>query len=141
MDYFEFGIKTINTEKLGSLSFFESGIDIPFEIKRVYFIHGVPADVTRGGHAHTNLQQLLFCPYGEIDIILSNGDSKEIIKLDEPNKGLYIGNNIWRDMIWKEKNSILCVAASEYYTEEDYIRDYSEFLRVISSNKTKGELT
>lgn len=135
MDYYEYPIKTIATDHLGSLSFFESTNDVPFEIKRIYFIHGVPGNAKRGGHAHTNLQQLLFCPYGEIEILLNDGEQQKSIILDSPDKGLYIGNNIWRDMVWKIDNSILCVAASQYYSENDYIRNYENFIKQINLSK------
>ncbi|MET3697023.1 WxcM-like protein [Bacillus oleivorans] len=131
MDYNKIDIKTIPTNEMGSLSFFEGESDIPFQIKRIYFIHGVPKGTQRGGHAHKQLQQILFCPFGKIEILLDNGKKKESFFLDEPNKGLIIGNGIWREMIWHNSNSVLCVAASEYYDESDYIRNYDDFLKMV----------
>lgn len=124
-------IKTIPTENMGSLSFFEELKDISFEIKRIYYTYNVPTQTKRGGHAHKDLQQILFCPYGKIKVFLDNGYEKEEFILDSPNKGLIIGNNIWRDMVWEQENSVLCVAASKLYNEKDYIRDYEEFLDLV----------
>lgn len=121
-------IKTIPTADAGELSFFEADKDIPFPIKRIYYITKVPEGVRRGFHAHKELKQLLFCPYGKIQIILDNGKEREEIVLSDPSVGIVIDRPLWREMLWLEPNSVLCVAASEYYCTEDYIRDYNEFL-------------
>lgn len=122
-------IKTIPTVNAGELSFFEGNHDLPFEIKRIYFISKVPEGVRRGFHAHKNLKQILFCPYGRIQLILENRDCREEIELSDPSIGVVIEEPIWREMLWMQKDSVLCVAASEYYDPEDYIRDYAEFKR------------
>lgn len=125
-------IKTIiSKEQQGSLSFFEGEKDVPFKIKRIYYTYNVPLEGVRGGHAHKNLQQLIFCPYGAIKVILDNGFSKSELLLDKPDKGLIIDYGIWRDLIWEKENSVLCVAASNYYNEDDYIRNYDEFLKLV----------
>ena len=124
-------IRTVSTKDSGGLSFIEASKDIPFKIKRVYYIHQVPRGVKRGGHAHKELEQLLFCPYGKIEIVVDDGNEKEKYVLDSPDKGLYIGNGVWRDMIWHQDNSVLCVAVSRYYDEEDYIRDYKQFIELV----------
>ena len=128
-------IKTIDSGYAGKLSFFEGSRDIPFEIKRIYYIHGVPEGSRRGGHAHIALWQILFCPYGSIDIILDDGHKRESVLLDDPSKGLVIGPGLWREMIWLKENSVLCVAASEDYNEKDYIRDYSTFIQYVREGK------
>ena len=128
-------INTVPTPNIGSLSFFEAERDIPFPIKRIYYIHGVPENTERGAHAHKELKQLLFCPYGSVKILLDNGKEKSEVILDNPSKGLVITPCIWRDMIWLVENSVLCVAASDYYDEDDYIRDYSEFITWINSHE------
>lgn len=124
-------INTRKTPLMGSLSFFEANKDIPFDIKRIYYIYQVPNGVQRGGHAHLTLSQILFCPYGQIRVVLDDGIKKEEVILDEPSKGLIIPSGIWRDMIWEINNSVLCVAASNYYDESDYIRDYGEFKKLV----------
>lgn len=125
-------IKTIPTVNAGELSFFEADQDIPFDIKRIYYISKVPEGVRRGFHAHKELKQLLFCPFGRIQLILENKNGREEIELRDPSIGVLIENCTWREMLWLQKDSVLCVAASDYYKAEDYIRDYtkfSEFLR------------
>ena len=120
-------IKTIPTVKAGELSFFEGNIDIPFKIKRIYYISKVPEGTKRGYHAHKKLKQLLFCPYGRIQLILENNHGREEIELSDPSIAVLIDRPTWREMIWLQKDSVLCVAASEYYDASDYIRDYSRF--------------
>ena len=88
MNYKIINIKTIKTDYEGELSFFEANHDIPFEIKRLYFIYGAPMKAKRGKHAHKRLKQLLFCPYGSITIRLDDGYTKEQILLDSPSVGL-----------------------------------------------------
>jgi len=127
-------IKTVETHDNGSLSFFESVKDIPFEIKRFYYIWGVPSCAIRGGHAHKTLHQFIFCPYGKILISLFDGSTWSDIVLDTPNKGILITSPLWRNMVWQQDNSVLCIAASDYFTESDYIRNMGEFLEYISNN-------
>lgn len=124
-------IKTIPTVNTGELSFFEANHDIPFEIKRIYYISKVPEGVRRGFHAHKELKQLLFCPYGRIQLVLENKNGREEIELSDPSIGIVIEDCTWREMLWLQKDSVLCVAASDYYKTEDYIRDYMEFQREI----------
>lgn len=124
-------IKTIPTVNAGELSFFESKHDIPFEIKRIYYISKVPEGVRRGYHAHKDLKQLLFCPYGRIQLILENELGREEIELSDPSVGVIIEKPTWREMLWLQRDSVLCVAASDFYNPDDYIRDYQEFRRYI----------
>lgn len=120
-------IKTIPTVDAGELSFFEAGHDIPFDIKRIYYISKVPEGVRRGFHAHKELKQLLFCPYGRIQLVFENKNGREEIELSDPSIGVVIEQCTWREMLWLQKDSVLCVAASDYYKADDYIRDYQEF--------------
>ena len=126
-------ICTIPTIDSGSLFCFEGMRDLPFEIKRIYYITGVQAGMERGRHAHKNLQQFLFCPYGEVLLKLDNGSDRENITLCEPSHGVIITGPVWRDLLWKKSNSVLCVAASDYYCASDYIRDYQEFINYITN--------
>lgn len=128
MKYSIINIKTIEAEQCGRISFFEGLHDLPFEIKRIYYISGVPEGKMRGFHAHKTLQQLLFCPYGEIEIILDSGEDREHIILNRPDQGILLTSGLWREMLWKKSDSVLCVAASDFYDPEDYIRDYDRFL-------------
>lgn len=124
-------IKTIPTVNSGELSFFESINDIPFDIKRIYYISKVPEGVRRGFHAHKELKQLLFCPYGRIQLILENKNGREEIELSDPSIGVVIEQFTWREMLWLQKDSVLCVAASDYYNVEDYVRDYDQFRKLL----------
>jgi len=122
-------IHQVPTDGKGNLQFFEGNKDIPFAIKRIYFITDVKTGICRGAHAHKELKQVLFCPYGSVLLKLSNTKAEVEFLLDRPNVGIIIQQPTWRDMQWKVDNSVLCVVASDYYTETDYIRDYSEYER------------
>ena len=128
-------IKAIPTIDSGELSVLEGLKDIPFEIKRLYYITKVPEGVRRGFHAHKNLKQFLFCPYGRIQLTLENELGREEIELSDPSVGVLIERCTWREMVWLQTGSVLCVAASEYYDAEDYIRDYRTFHSYIGINK------
>ena len=124
-------IKTIPTVGAGELSFFEATHDIQFEMKRMYYISKVPEGTRRGFHAHKKLKQLLFCPYGRIQLLLENTHGREEIELSDPSIGVVIEEPTWREMLWLQKDSVLCVAVSDFYEVEDYIRDYNEFVEYI----------
>ena len=125
---FLINISSHRNDKLGVLSFFESNKDIPFDFKRIYYIYDVKKETKRGYHAHKKLKQVLWCPYGSIEVLLDNGNEKKIYILDSPEKALLVLEGYWREMKWLKKDSVLCVAASDFYDENDYIRDYDEFL-------------
>lgn len=130
MDYTLIDIKTTRTRDAakGGLSILESNKSVPFEIRRMYYVHGVAAGEERGYHAHKNLKQLLFCPYGAIRITLDNGRETAEVLLDDPAVGLVVEPYFWHVMKWEKDDSVLCVLASDYYEESDYLRDYSDFL-------------
>ena len=86
MDYQLIELPVRATNGLGNLSFLEGGTDTPFEIKRIYYIYDVPKGTQRGGHAHKQLRQLLFCPYGSIEIVLTDGDNRASVMLERPNQ-------------------------------------------------------
>lgn len=127
-------IKTILTEKDGQLSFVEGSRDIPFDIKRIYYLTNVNEGSKRGYHAHKKLKQLLFCPYGKINILVDDGKNRGEILLENPSIGILIEKPLWREMVWIESNSVLMVLASDYYSEEDYIRSYDGFIKYQKSN-------
>lgn len=111
----------------GYLSVIEGGFDIPFEIKRIYYLYMVP-EVARGAHAHKELQQLLIATSGSVEVIIDDGTDKKSFMLDRPWKGLYIPSGLWRDLENFSGGAVLLCLASEKYDTEDYIRDYQEFL-------------
>ena len=117
----------------GNLVFLEACRDIPFEIKRIYYIYEVEKGARRGFHAHKLLQQVLICIHGSCKIILDNGKEQATVILDNPAEGLYVGNATWREMYDFSSGAILMVLASDYFDEQDYIRDYEEFLRYHST--------
>ena len=115
----------------GQLVALEEERDIPFEIKRVYYMYDTREGVRRGFHAHKSLEQILICIHGSCKILMDNGEEKKVVSLEKPYEGLYINNNIWREMFDFSPDAVLMVLASDYYKEEDYIRDYDEFLAFI----------
>jgi WxcM-like, C-terminal len=119
------------TDPRGNLSFIESNNHVPFDIKRVYYLYDVPAGAARGGHAHKNLTQIAIALSGSFDFILDNGYEKERYSLNSPYKGLLINSGTWREMENFSSGSVCLVLASNFYTEDDYIRNYSDFLKEI----------
>lgn len=115
------------SDSRGYLSVVENGIDIPFEIKRIYYLYMVP-EVARGAHAHRELQQLLIATSGSVDVIMDDGQEKKTFHLDRPWKGLLIPSGLWRDLENFSGGAVLMCLASEKYDAADYIRDYEEFL-------------
>lgn len=118
-------------DERGRLVALEEFKDIPFEIKRVYYLYETKEGVHRGFHAHKSLEQILICIHGSCDVLLDNGEEKKVISLERPYEGLYVPNNMWREMYNFSSDAVLMVLASEYYNEEDYIRDYDKFLELI----------
>ena len=124
---------TKHGDNRGQLIAIEECRDIPFNIKRVYYMYNTTRGVTRGKHSHKHLQQILVCLSGSCKILLDNGVEKSVVELNKPDEGLYISNNIWREMFDFTPNCILMAFASEYYNEDDYIRNYDEFLKYIEN--------
>ena len=102
---------------------------MPFEIKRVYYLYDVPGGAERGGHAHKNLEQYIIAMSGSFDISLDDGVEKKKIHLNRSYYGLYVCPMIWREIDNFSSGSVCMVLASDYYDEDDYFRDYNEFLR------------
>lgn len=113
-------------DKRGYLVSLEENRNIPFSIKRVYYIYGTN-DQPRGFHAHKELQQILVCVSGSCKVKLDDGKSQSVYTLSAANEGLFVDKMIWREMYDFSDNCVLLVLASNYYDEEDYIRDYEEF--------------
>lgn len=118
-------------DERGMLVALEEHNDIPFEIKRVYYMYDTKEGVRRGFHAHKSLEQILICIHGSCKILMDNGKEKKIVSLEKPYEGLYISNDIWREMYDFSPDAVLMVLASDVYREEDYIRDYDEFIKSI----------
>ncbi len=112
----------------GNLVALEAMKDIPFDIRRVYYIWGSKSNIIRGRHAHKKLEQVIICVSGSCDFILDNGSIREKVHLDNPSKGLYIKHNVWREFTNFSVDCVLIVLASDYYSEDDYVRNYEIFL-------------
>lgn len=113
----------------GYLCFMEGNNHIPFPIKRVYYIFDVIKNAVRGRHAHKNTRQVLFCIRGSITIILDNGTDKEAITLNKPNQGIFLDAMMWHEMVAFRGGTVLLIVASDVHKENDYIRNYKEYLR------------
>ncbi len=124
---------SIGNEDIGSLVALESNKAIPFDIKRVYYIYDVPDNVKRGFHAHKNLEQVLVCLNGSVKIKCYDGAKETIFTLNKNDVGLYVGTGVWHEMFDFDEKTVLISIASEYYNEEDYIRDYEEFLKYLNN--------
>ena len=107
---------------------------IPFEVKRVYYLFDVPDGETRGGHAHKKLHQVIIAASGSFNIVLDDGFKKRSINLYRPNKAVYLPPGLWRELNNFSAGSICLVLASQEYLEEDYIRNYNEF-KLFKKNK------
>ena len=112
----------------GNLTFVEGSSQIPFGIKRVYYLYDVPGGAKRGGHAHKALEQLIIAMSGSFDVILDDGKDKRRVHLNRSYIGLYICPMIWRELDNFSSGSVCMVLASNLYAEDDYYRDYAEFM-------------
>ena len=108
----------------------ENEIDIPFDVKRIYYLYDVKNSSIRGEHAHKDLFQVIFGLNQGLKIKIDDGQNQKTFNLNNPNKGLLIVPGIWRSLTEFFSESICLVLASEFYSEEDYIRDYNEFLNL-----------
>lgn len=131
-------IKTpVLNDRRGNLSFLESRQQVPFDIKRIYYLYDVPSTLTRGGHAHYNLQQVIMAISGSFDIILDDGFNSQRIHLNSPNTCLVLPTMIWRELDNFSLGAVCLVLASEYYSAADYIRNYSDFIGLVNPSKDK----
>ena len=116
------------TDARGNLTFVEGNNQIPFDIKRVYYLYDVPGGAQRGGHAHKGLHQLIIAMSGSFDVLLDDGSNKKRVHLNRSYNGLYVCPMIWRELDNFSSGSVLMVLASNKYDEGDYYRDYNQFL-------------
>lgn len=117
----------------GNIAVIENDV-VPFEIKRVYYLFDVPSSSHRGGHAHKNLVQLLIPLSGSFDVVLNDGKENQTITLNKPDKGLLIKPTIWRELGNFSSGAVCLVIASEVYEEEDYIREFDQFLEYVNQS-------
>lgn len=114
-------------DERGQLVALEEFKDVPFQIKRVYYMYDTIRDMHRGRHAHKNLEQILVCVHGSCKVLLDDGAEQEVVSLDKPDEGIYISGITWRELFDFSDGAVIMVLASEPYHESDYIRDYDEF--------------
>ena len=117
----------------GNLTFIEEQSQIPFAIKRVYYLYDVPAGSERGGHAHIALNQIIIALAGSFDVELDDGKTRKTFSLNRPYEGLYICPGIWRELKNFSSGSVCLVLASNLYSEDDYYRDYDQFISSYAS--------
>jgi len=123
--------KALGDER-GSLVSLEANEEIPFAIKRLYYIFKTAENVSRGFHAHKQLKQVAVCVKGSCLFVLDDGSNRESVMLDDPNKGLVIEGMTWREMHDFSEDCVLLVLASECYQESDYIRNYEDFTKIVN---------
>ena len=112
----------------GKLTFIEGGEHVPFNVQRVYYLYDVPSGAERGGHAHKVLRQLIIATSGSFDVVLDDGSEKKRFHLNRADTGLYVCPMMWRELDNFSSSSVCMVLASEKYGEDDYYRDYSDYL-------------
>jgi oxalate decarboxylase/phosphoglucose isomerase-like protein (cupin superfamily) len=112
----------------GNLTFIENSRHIPFDIKRVYYLYDVPGGSDRGAHAHKNLHQFIVAMSGSFDVVLDDGNRKQRFHLNRSYQGLYVCPMMWRYLDNFSSGAVCMVLASDYYEENDYHRDYNEFV-------------
>ena len=117
------------SERSGSLSVIEEGINVPFQIKRVFWIYDVPGGESRGGHAYKTAQEFITALSGSFDVHLDDGTERRTFHLNRSYYGLYVPQGVWREMDNFSTNSVAMVVSSSEYAEEDYIREYDEFIK------------
>lgn len=117
----------------GNLTSIQNSIEIPFDIKRIFYLYDIPGGKDRGAHAHIECHQFLIAGSGSFDVLLDDGKSKKLVTLNQPYRGLHIPPGIWASEINFSSGSICLVLASNKYDEKDYIRDYGEFLKYCSN--------
>ena len=132
-------VKIINLPKFldarGNLSFAEQFAQVPFEIKRTYWLYDVPGGETRGGHAYFQNQEFIIALSGSFDVVLDDKNEKKIFSLNRSYYGLYVPQGIWREMENFSSNSFALEFSSTLYDENDYIRDYNQFLKLKADGK------
>ncbi|MCD8296053.1 MAG: FdtA/QdtA family cupin domain-containing protein [Prevotella sp.] len=119
----------------GNLTVAESIKSIPFNVKRVYWVYDVPGGECRGGHAHKDCLEILIAVSGSFNVTLDDGTNKTTYLLNHPYQGLFIDKSIWRTLDDFSSGAVCLVLASEYFEEEDYIREYDEFLEYVKCSK------
>lgn len=115
--------------RAGNITIVEGAQNIPFEVRRIYYLYDIPGGESRGGHAHKELHQLVVAASGSFDVLLDDGENKKVVTLNRPDYGLLIVTGIWRELMEFSSGAICLVLASHTYDAADYIREYDDFLK------------
>lgn len=113
--------------RAGNITIVEGIKNVPFDVKRIYYLYDIPGGEDRGGHAHKELRQLIVAASGSFNVLLDDGLNKKVVTLNRPDYGLLVVPGIWRELMEFSSGAICLVLASEIYNESDYIRQYAEF--------------
>ena len=113
----------------GNITIVEGNKNVPFDVRRIYYLYDIPGGEARGGHAHKELHQLIVAASGSFDVLLNDGQNKKIVTLNRPDYGLMVVPGIWRELLEFSSGAICLVLASDVYNEEDYIRDSNCFIK------------
>ena len=130
LEVFNFKINEDDDCQCGSLISLEESKNIPFEIRRVYYIYGITSSVSRGAHAHKESNQMLICVHGSCEILLDDAKVQKRLILDKPDMGLFQKKMIWGEMQNFSKDCVLMVLSDDFYSPDDYISDYDQFLEL-----------
>jgi len=114
--------------RAGNITIIEGNNDIPFPVKRIYYLYDIPSGETRGGHAHKELYQLIVAASGSFDVLLDDGKNKKVVTLNRPDYALMVVPGIWRELLEFSSGAICLVLASHKYDENDYLREYSDYI-------------
>jgi hypothetical protein len=128
-----------NGDELGRLGFVEGERDLPFPIKRAYFLYEIDQRQSRGAHAHRELRSLFLALHGSFDLVLDDGRSKQTFHLEDPRRGVLVPRMTWRDLHHFTPGSVCLVLASDWYNEADYFRSYEAFLAAVRAETADGK--
>jgi hypothetical protein len=117
----------------GNITIVEGEQNVPFSLRRIYYLYDIPGGESRGGHAHKELSQLIVAASGSFEVLLDDGINKKIVRLNRPNFGLMVVPGIWRELFEFSSGAICMVLASHKYDEKDYLRDYNNFFKFKNS--------
>lgn len=120
--------------RAGNITSVQNNVEVPFDIKRVYYLYDIPGGESRGAHGHYKLEQVIIAASGSFDVTIDDGHNKKTIQLNRPYFGLHICSGMWRDISNFSSGAICLVLASEVYSQEDYIRDYTVFKQFQNAN-------
>lgn len=123
----------------GNLTFIEENRHFPFDIKRVYYLYDVPGGAERGGHAHKEMHQMIIAMSGSFDVVLDDGAAKRRVHLNRSYHGLYVCPMVWRELDNFSSGAVCLSLASNYFDENDYYREYSDFIRAVRDERGHGQ--